>query len=239
MLNQNNFKSPICIKWKELSKLDFNYVNSITNKKSVINFKQFSDEILQDLKNKNVVVNGGHFIPNSDDYEDIGKNPIKTWILACKLVKHLKENEINAKISLMLNDIELTNDSRKKVFENHIHLPKKFEEILEKNKLSEKDVLQCCWNQEIIFTEKKLSNRIEHLIRRNKIDKNYEEADDYCVSALTMYYLDLIEQKIDVSIIIMPKCGWPNFERSIKLFTKLNKHKFYHIAYFETPNCFH
>ncbi|MFW6283662.1 MAG: hypothetical protein ACOC1P_06460, partial [Minisyncoccales bacterium] len=92
MLNQNNFKSPICTKWKELSKLDFNYYNSITNKKSEINFEQFSDEILQYLKNKNVVVNGGHFIPNSDDYEDIGRNPIKTWTLACKLVKHLQGN---------------------------------------------------------------------------------------------------------------------------------------------------
>ncbi|MFW6283663.1 MAG: hypothetical protein ACOC1P_06465 [Minisyncoccales bacterium] len=139
----------------------------------------------------------------------------------------------------MLNDIELTNESRKKVFENNIHLPKKFKEILEKNKLTKEDVLHCGWNKEIIFTEKKLSNRIEHLIRRNKIDNNYEEADDYCVSALTMYYLDLIEQNIDISIFILPKCGWANFERSIKLFKKLNKSKLDHIAYFETPNCFH
>ena len=206
-------------------------------KKEQANFKVFSNKVVKYLKNKSIVVNAGHFIPNSDDYEDIGRNPTKTWSLGCQLVKSLKEKNINAKISLMLNDIGLTKKSRKIIFKK-IQLPKKFKRILKKHGLTEKDVLPCGWNKEVNFTEKKLSNRIEHLIRRNKINKKYEKADNYCISALVMYYLDLIEQKIDTSIFILPKCSWQNFQQSINLFRKLNKSKLDHIAYFETSNCF-
>lgn len=190
------------------------------------------------LGNEKVVINGGHFIPNSDDYEDIGKNPIKTWTKACQLTKSLKEKGIDVKISLMLNDIDLTNESRKIIFENHMEIPKKYKKIMKKENLSKEDILHCNWNKEIVYTEKKLSNRMEHLIKRKKIGKEYEIANNYCVSALSMYYLDLIEQGIEVHIFILPKCGWNNIKISLDIFKKLKNLKLQNILYLETSNCF-
>ena len=237
MLNLKNLKHPICTKWKELCKIDFNAYIAETDKKRSILFNDFSEKVSLSLKQKNVVVNGGHFIPNSDDYEDIGENSIKTWTLACQLVKKLKDSKINAKISLIINDIGLTNESRKIIFDNHIKLPEKYIEHMYNNGLNKTDIQHCGWNNDSIYSQKKLSNRIEHMIRRRKINQKYEEVHDYCVSALIMYYLDLIEQEMDVSFFISPKCAWLNLKSSIDLFQKTSKSKLIHRFYFETNNC--
>ena len=223
MLNKNNLRIPICSKWEELSKIKFNYQNFEEKMKKEITLECFKEEILKSVKGKKVVINAGHFIPNSEDYEDTGKNPLRTWKIGCELVRYLKSNKVDAKISLMLNDIELITDSRKVIFEKHLHLPKSFSKILNENKLTKKDILRCHWNDDEIYTEKRLSNRMEHLIKRNKLDKKYQKADSHCVSALIMYYLDLLEQGINTSVFIAPKCTHLILEKSIKLFTKFNK----------------
>ncbi|MCK5176649.1 MAG: hypothetical protein KAQ92_02900, partial [Candidatus Aenigmarchaeota archaeon] len=151
--------------------------------------------------------------------------------------KKLKDSKIDAKLSLIINDIDLTNESRKNFFDNHIKLPEKYIEIMHNKDLNKNDIQHCGWNKDIIYTQKKLSNRIEHLIRRRKINQKYEEAHDYCVSALIMYYSDLIEQGINVSIFILPKCSWLSLKSSIDLFQKTSKSKLIHRSYFETNNC--
>lgn len=238
MLNQENFKSLICSKWEKLSAIDFSYYDSEKDDARELSLNDFRKKLIGLAKNKKVVINSGHFIPNNDDYEDIGKNPAKTWRLGCELVKKLKDKKIDGSISLMLNDIDLTSEAKKVIFEKYLRMPEKFLKIINKNKLSTDDIFRCGWNNDIIFTEKKLSNRLEHLIRRGKLKKKYVLANNYCVSALVMYFLDLIERGVDISVFIMPKCAWHNYKNAVDLFEKLNGKKLQHICYLETPNCF-
>jgi hypothetical protein len=238
MLNQENFKSLICSKWEKLSAIDFNYYDSEKKDSKKLTLIDFKKNLVEVSKNKKIVINSGHFIPNNNDYEDIGKNPSKTWRLGCELIRKLKDNDIDASVSLMLNDIDLTIEARKIIFERYLMIPDKFLKIISKNKLLIDDVFRCGWNNEIIFSEKKLSNRLTHLIQRGKLKKKYVFANNYCVSALVMYFLDLIEHGVDISVFIMPKCAWHNYKNAVDLFEKLNGKKLQHICYLETPNCF-
>lgn len=238
MLNPKNFKGPPCSKWKELNTMNFNYFDSQKKENKTKSPKELKTSLLELKKEKKVAINAGHFIPNNDNWEDIGKNPKKTWQLGCELIETLKNNNLKAKISLMLNDIDLTTEARGILFNKQIEMPKSFLEIMKKSNLSKKNILHCGWNNEEIFTEKKLSNRLDHLIKRKKIDEKYKNARNYCVSALTMYFLDLLDQKIDISIMIIPKCAWANYKKAVDFFEKTNKGELKHICYLETPNCF-
>ena len=239
MLNQEDFKKPICLEWKHLShEFTHNFFDSGTNEIGTKTFNELADYIIKICKNNRIVVTGGHLIPNPRNYDDVGRGPAETWDLACQLVKILQNNNIDSKLSLTLNDIDLKVDSREIIFNKFLRLPRPFMEIAQKNRLdSNKDLIHCSFNGDKIFSEKKLSNRTRYLVRRKKIlDKKFE-GKNYCHSALISYFIDLVEQNIDASIIIFPICSWINTKQSIDIFNELNA-SFRHVCYFKTSNCF-
>lgn len=239
MLDSRDFKNSLCVKWKKKEcQTGYNFLDSGTDRIGSMFFDEMLGYFKKNCINKRVVVSSGHLIPNPRNYDKIGKNSLKTWILACKLVKNLNDNDINAKLSLILNDVNLTVDSRKIVFNEYLRLPKSFIEIMKSEGLSPEDHLLCCsFNNDPVFSEKKLSNRTRYLIRRKKtLDKKYDGVN-YCLSAFISYFIDLSEQNIDVSVIIFPMCSRINVKRSIDLYSKLNN-RLRHICYFDTLNCF-
>jgi len=240
MFNFEYSKKPICTKWKEKHKfINYNFFDSKIYKFGKVRFDEFKDYLKNNCKNKKVVVTGGHFIPNPKDYDHISKNPTKTWVLACETVKYLKNNGIEAKVSLILNDAFLKLEARKIIFANYLKLPKPFDLIMRNRGLiPEKDILSCSFNKDFVFSEKKLSNRTTYLVRRKKVlDKQFQRKS-HCISGLISYFIDLFEgENIDVSVIIFPLCCWINTKEAIDLYLKLNN-KLRHICYFQTPNCF-
>ena len=241
VLDPKDFKKSLCVKWKKERKncqISYNFFDSKTNTVKNISFSELSIYLKKICRNKQIIVNGGHLIPNPRNYDEVGKNSLKTWIIACKIVKNLKYNKINAKLSLILNDVNLTVDSRKIIFDNCSKLPKPFICILKKNALDVEDcLLHCNFNGDLVFSEKKLSNRTRYLVRRKKTLNKQYEGTNYCHSSFISYFIDLNEQNVDISVLIFPTCSKDNIRQSIKLYLKLND-KLRNICYFDTSNCF-
>ena len=237
MLNKEDFKNPICMKWKNIN-FDHNFLDTKTDQMAKMDFDSFMKLVAKECGNKKIVVTWGHLIPNIRDYDSVWKNPMKTWLLACTLVGYLKNEGLDAKLSFILNDIDLTIGAREKLFNKFLRLPKPYIEIMRKNWLSpDKDLLHCSFNNDEVFSEKKLSNRTRYLVRRKQILNKKFEGENHCHSALISYFIDLSEQNIDVSVALFPICSRCNIKQSVDLCQKLNP-KLRHICFFETNNCF-
>lgn len=239
VLNPRDFKKSFCTKWKKKDcQINYNFFDSETKEMRNISFDELLNYLKKICKNKQVVVSGGHLIPNPRNCDEVGKNSLKTWTLSCRVVKNLKYNGVNAKLSLILNDVGLMVNSRKIIFDKCLRLPEPFIRTMRRNRLDPEDcLLHCGFNDDLIFSEKKLSNRTRYLVRRKRtLDKQYEGMN-YCHSAFISYFIDLNEQDIDVSITIFPLCSRNSIEQSIESYLKLND-KLRHICYFDTLNCF-
>ena len=225
--------------WKEKNEFtDYNFFDSKTRKPEKITPNDFKDYLNKNCKNKKVVITAGHFIPNVQNYDDIPENPLKTWRLACKTAKYLKDNGIKAKISLILNDTYLRPEEREIIFTKYLgRLPKIFSSTMEDEKLTSRDILRCNFNGDFVFSEKKLSNRTTYLARRKQVLGTQFRENGHCIAGLISYFIDLYEnQDIDVSIIMFPLCSWVSTKKAIDLYSKLNN-KLRHTCYFHTPNC--
>ncbi len=230
-----------CVIWKELSKINFNLYDSKTNKKTKIKFDDLSNLLLNKqghkLTRKKVVVNGGHFIPDLKNQDKIGKNPLKTWELACQLVEKLRAMEFDAYVSLIINDLPLTTKERQKL---SVDLPKPFEKIMEKYGLSYDHIMRIMNYSNIenqVYVEKKLANRFIHQKASQKWNVYGEEINNYCVQAIIAYFRDVIKQDANVSIWITPKCAHENLIKAIEIFNK-KEEGLRNICFFETDNCY-
>jgi len=230
-----------CIAWKKLSKIDFNLYDSKTGKKKDISFDYLSNLLLTKEEHrmpyKKIVVNGGHFIPNLRSQDKIGKNPLKTWELACQLVEKLRAMGFDAYISLIINDLPFTPKEREKI---SIDLPKPYEKLMEKHGLSYdhiERIINYSNTENQVYVEKKLANRFIHQKASQKWNVYGEEINNYCIQAIIAYFRDIIKQDTEVSIWILPKCAQENIIKAIKIFNKKEK-VLRNICYFETNNCF-
>lgn len=236
---QNYSKKPICTKWKEKHEfINYNFFDSKTYKLRKIMTPDFKDYLKDICKNKKVVITGGHFIPDPGDYDNVPKNPIATWGLTCETVKELKAHGIEARVSLILNDAFLTSEAREIIFTKYLgRLPNVYRVIMENKGLLPKDILPCSFNNDLVFSEKKLSNRTTYLVRRKKALDRQFKVKNHCISGLISYFIDLDEgHNIDVSVTIFPLCSWVTIKKAIDLYLRLNN-KLRHICYFYTPNC--
>ncbi|MBM3228581.1 hypothetical protein FJZ20_01720 [Candidatus Pacearchaeota archaeon] len=230
-----------CPIWKELSKIDFNLYDSNTNKKGEISFDELSNLLLdkegQRLPYKKIVVNGGHFIPNLKNQEKIGKNPLRTWELACQLVGKLRAMGFDAYTSLIINDLPFTPVERKKISTD---LPKRYEKLMERYGLSYDHIIRIMNYSKIkdqVYTEKKLANRFFKEKRIEEWEDYEEEISNYCIQAIITYLLDILKQNTSVSIWIVPKCTHKNLINAIQIFHKKEK-RLRNICYFITNNCY-
>ena len=239
MVDPKYLKKGVCLKWK-VSHIfsQYNFLDSKTGRPDFIETEQFKRYLKDNCQNKRVVITAGHFIPNPNNYDEVPQNPIRTWDLACQTARYLKENGIESKISLILNDTYLKPEARRIIFDNYINkLPRPYSLIMERNGLNFRDILPCRFNGDLVFSEKKLSNRTTYLIRRKKSLGRAFGANSHCVNGLISYFIDLSQNSnIDVSVIIFPSCSWLTTKDSIDLYLKLDN-KLRHICYFYTPNC--
>ena len=223
----------ICTKWSSLCKIDFNFFDSNIQEKSTASFEEL-EKILLKEEGKKVVVNGGHFIPDTENYNSVGKNPQITWTLACHLVKSLKDNGIDARLTLLLNDLSITPKDREKL---KMVPPAPFLEIMRQNDLKESDLMYNSLYPGDIYTEKKMSNRVTYLVRRTKYMSDYPKLDNHCVSAIIGYLRDIKEQKADIAVWFLPKCSYENYFDAINIFDQVED-RLRHLVYFETNNCY-
>jgi len=229
----------ICLKWKVPHIFsEYNFLDSEAGKPGRVEAEQFKRYLKDNCQSKRVVITAGHFIPNPEDYDEVPKNPIRAWNLACQTVRYLKENGIESKISLILNDAYLKPEARKIIFDNYVNrLPAPYSLIMKENGLGSEDILPCRFNGDLVFSEKKLSNRTTYLIRRKKSLERAFGTNSHCVNGLISYLIDLSQNSdINVSVIIFPSCSWLTTKDSIDLYLKLDN-KLRHICYFYTPNC--
>lgn len=231
-----------CEVWKEQSKIDFNFYYSELPKKKEISFDEISDLLLykngNKITNKKIVINGGHIIPNLKNQAKVGKNPLETWTLACRLTEKLRAMEFDANLSLIINDLPFTPEERKKI---KLILPKPYEKIMEKYGLKYDHVQRIMHNSksagEEVYTEKKLANRAAKEKDMDKWNEYKKEIDNYCVQSLLTYFLDSQRQGAETIIFIVPKCSSGNLIKAINIFQRKEK-KVRIICYFVTNNCF-
>ena len=216
-----------CNIWKELSKeIKFNFYENKKNSKK-INFTKFKKYILENTTEKDlIIINCGHFIPT----EKIGKNPLKTWELGCKLADYLNKNERFSKISLIINDLVISKENRK-----NIELPEKYSKLLKKYNL---ELLNHSLDNNL-YSEKKCANRYS-IQKKSKKWNIYPKntITNYCESAIIYYYRDIIKQKATKSIWITPKCSYNNLINATEKYKKYENKKFKNYIYFTTNNCF-
>jgi len=225
-------KKEICSVWREYSKIDYNFFDG--RKTSQIDLEDFKNKVLN-LEGK-IAINAGHYIPDSKNWNNIGKNPLKTWEIACGLASELLKNGKEVYISMLINDLSLSTKDRTKM---SYKLAEPFVSILKKYGLSESNVIYDLANKNSVYAEKRMANRVDYNLRRTKKMENYDKKDlnNYCKEAIVGYLQDIKKQDINNSVWIIPKCSHGNLIQAISIFDKaeggLNN-----FIYFETLNCF-
>ncbi len=181
-------------------------------------------------------INAGHYIPDLKNWDNIGKNPLKTWEIACILVSELLKNDKKAYVSMLINDLSLSVKDREKM---SYKLAKPFLDILKKYKLSEKNIIFDLVNKDCVYAEKRMANRVDYNLRKTKRMEKYNEKDlnNYCKEAIIGYLQDIKKQDINNSVWIIPKCSHGNLMQAINIFDKAED-GLNNIIYFETLNCF-
>jgi hypothetical protein len=220
------------MEWKKSSNTDFNFYYN--GKKSETDFLNLKEQLLKTTGN--IVINAGHFIPDINNPNKIGKNPLKTWDMACFLSSVLLKDKRKVNLTLLINDLPLTIEQREKI---SFKLAKPYLKILKKYQLSESIVLYDSVNKNQLYAEKRLANRIDYLLRKTKRMSDYtrQELDNYCKLAIVGYLQDIKKQGAKISVWIAPKCSHKNLIEAVEIFNKAED-GLSHFLYFETLNCF-
>lgn len=222
-------EQPRCGIWKELCKIDYNFYDSKDGKTKKIDQDNIGRILLSQVnENDKVVINGGHYIP----FKTPSKNAISTWKFACDIAKFLSQNNVNVSVSLMVNDVKLREDEKKK---NLLKLPEIYATYINKNNIQ---ITYYSNSKQEVYSEKKCANRFESKKFKKKWDLYcHTKVNNYCISSTITYLRDIIKQGATISIWISPKCSWHNLIESIELFNQ-HEHKFRNFVYFYTDNCF-
>ncbi len=232
-------KNSLCTVWKNLCQIDFNFYESKSRKKMKIPLGELNKVILREIGKPEgggcVVVNGGHYLPNTETPQKIGKNPLATWDAACGLTLLLKEKGFDAKISLMTNDVGLPAETRKELT---LNVPLPYTKTMQKYGLKASDLMNYSNKPKEVYSEKKLANRYIHQKQKKKWNLYKKgEVDNYCSAAFIPYFRDVVKQGADFSVWVMCKCASQNLIKAIELFSD-REGGLRNICYFYTNNCF-
>ncbi len=221
----------ICTKWIESSKIDYNFFDSRKKKETTVSFDDLLATVKK-LKKEKIVINSGHFIPDVSDPNYMGKNPLKLWDIACQIAAKFD----NCYLTVLINDLPLNTEDRKHM---SYGIPPQYAEIMKKYNLGKDRIIFDSANKNCIYAEKRLSNRIDWLLRKTDKLKNYneKEMENYCVEAIVGYLQDIKKQGATISLWLLPKCSHENYLNATKMFDK-NESGLIHLVYLETTNCY-
>ena len=220
--------------WEEKSKIDFNFYDS---KKDIVSNIGLGNllEILSVVKDK-MVINGGHYIPNLLDQNQIGKNSIEEWKTACCLTTFLNTKKDEVFLSILINDLPFSEQERKEIITN---TPLPYQNIMADFCLSEKNLIFDSIRK-TNYTEKRLANRLPKQLKRGmqKFKGTYSKdmLKNYCITAIIAYLEDIRDQGVKTSVFILPKCCHQNTIEAVRVFKNL-RNDIRIFVFFETSNC--
>jgi len=224
----------ICPVWEEQSKISFNTYDARTDATGSQDLFGFISKLEKELEGTEgkVVINGGHFIPNIGNPDAVNGNPRETWNMACYTAKRLQARGIDARVSVIINDLPISAEDRQKM---PYSIPEAFLKVAHNYGVS---IMNDSSDKERAYSEKRCANSFGRDETRAKYASIYpEKIKNYCVSAIIDYLRDIQKQGATKSIWITPKCSWKNMIEALKLYTK-HEGGVQNECYFETPNCF-
>ena len=222
-----------CPVWQEQGNIDFNAYEAKTDTTSNQSLDSFVGDLESRLQGEKqmVVVNGGHYIPNLEYPQAIGKNALQTWETACQIANRLSNRGIDARVSLMINDLPLSPEQRASL---SYEMPEQLTRIAESYGVQ---IMNTQSDKSRPYSEKRCSNRFQQMERNKKILTYPIEMNTHCVNAIIFYLRDIAKQGATYSVMITPKCANKNVIRSLQLYTQYEG-GVGNSVYFETPNCF-
>jgi hypothetical protein len=231
--NPTQARKMICPVWQEESKINFNTYNSLADKTEQKKFEDFIGDLERRLTGSEeiTVINGGHYIPSVYAPKEIGKNALETWNISCYAAKRLQDKEIDARVSLMINDLPLSAEERQNV---SYEIPEEFKKVAESYGVK---IMNCSTDQERPYSEKRCSNRFSQMEHQKCWQKYPIEMKEHCINAIIFYLRDIKKQGAKHSVWIPPKCSHKNMIKALQLYTKYEG-GVENDCYFETNNCF-
>jgi hypothetical protein len=223
----------ICPVWEEQSKIGFNTYTSNSDKTEQKNFEEFAGDLETKLQGSKgiIVINGGHYIPSTTNSMQINRNSICTWNLACQTAKKLQDAKLDARVSLMINDLPLSPEERKAI---NYEIPAEYKQIAEGYGV---EIINNSVDQTMPYSEKKGSNRFGQM-EHSKCWQIYPmPMTEHCVNAIIFYLRDISKQGAQHSVFITPKCSHKNMIKALQLYSEYEG-GIDNECYFETPNCF-
>jgi hypothetical protein len=223
----------VCSVWQEQSKIPYSIYSAKTDSTGSEEFFEFVSNLekqLQDVEGS-VVINGGHYIPFDSSSDYLPKNAKQTWNQACYIAKRLQGNGIDAKVSLLINDLPLSHEERAKL---DYSVPRAFQNVAENYGV---EIMTSAANKGCAHSEKKGANRFSRYEERATWNIYPQKVTSYCIGAIIDYLRDIKSQGATESVWVTPKCSSKNMLDALRMYTKYEG-GVGNQCYFDTPNCF-